>query len=73
MTDPKRALREALERACAAEDVDLARLEGFVKVANMAGNERLMQSRWVRVIWRLLHESEPVESGHEPDDPPRDA
>jgi 2-hydroxychromene-2-carboxylate isomerase len=55
------ALREALERACAAEDVDLTRIEDYVKVANMAGFQDLAQSRWVRVIWRLLQEANDAE------------
>lgn len=57
--DDKRVVREALERVCAEEGVDLRTIEDYAKVASMLGFRDLAQSRWVRVLWRLLQESKP--------------
>jgi hypothetical protein len=48
-------VKEAVTEACMTEGVDIANMENFVKVANMDGFDNLIQSRWVRVIWRLLN------------------
>lgn len=55
----RKAIREALLRACEQEGVDPSKLEGFIKVSNASGFENLNQSRWVRVTWRLFQDSTP--------------